>query len=250
MRAGIVAVLLALLAAAATIDARARSTAFWGWRYGPISGTVMLTAASPRLVCMEESRNERRVVAGTYRTTFTGRSMRRERAGPDIEYSTAAGGPAGNAEPIDLRLRRSFQETIHVRTITIDDQGEEVCTLSEESCSGTEAKTLRRASNRLNLFMRPGGKVRVYPSLPGGGPFGTCARGAGEPNSTWDVVRLGRHFPVGLLNRPRSMFRFAWRGRVRGETDQNVLVSGLLDYRAQVGLVRMPGTPPARCRVC
>lgn len=250
MRAALVAVLLVILAAAAAIDAPARSTAFWGWRYGPISGAITLTTTSPRLACSDDSRNERRVIAGTYRTTFTGRAFRRERAAADIEYSTAAGGPAGNSVPLDLRLSRAFQESIHTRTITEDDEGNAICTLTEELCSGTEAKTLRRASNRLNIFMRPGGRVRVYPSLPGGGPFGTCARGAGDPNSTWDVVRLGKLFPVGLLNRPRSTFRFAWRGRVRGETDSGTLVSGQLTYQASVGLRRMPGTPPARCRVC
>lgn len=251
MRAGLAAVVAgALLGLSLAVDAPARSTAFWGWRYGPISGTVTLTTTSPRLVCAEGARNERRVVQATYRTTFTGRSMRQIRAASDIEYNLAAGGPAGNTEPIDVRLSRSFQETIHVRTIVINDLGEEVCTLSDEPCSGTEIKALRRASNRLNVRMRPGGRVRIYPSLPGGGPFGTCARGAGEPNSTWDVVRLGKVFPLALFNVRRSTLRFAWRGRVRGETERGTPVAGSLDYRAQVGLVRLPGTPRARCRVC
>lgn len=251
MRASLAAVVAgALLGLSLAVDAPARSTAFWGWRYGPITGTVTLTTTSARLACAENVRNERRVIAGTYRTTFTGRSMRQTRAASDIEYNLAAGGPAGNTEPIDLRLSRSFQESVQTRTITINDLGEEVCTLTEELCSGIETKVLRRASNRLNVRMRPRGRVFVYPSLPGGGPFGTCARGAGEPNSTWDVVRLGKLFPLGLFNVRRSTLRFAWRGRVRGETEQGTTVAGSLDYRAQVGLARMPGTPRARCKVC
>ncbi|MGH2921439.1 MAG: hypothetical protein ACRDKU_05155, partial [Gaiellaceae bacterium] len=213
--------------------------------------TVLLTTTSPRLVCTGDDENARRVIRGTYRASFTGTSMRRTRAGTDIEYSQAAGGPAGNTEPIALRVRRSTQEVVHVRTVTEDDQGNQTCALEERPCMRSETRTFRRASNRLNIWMRPSG-VRIIPSLPGGGGvvLSTCAPAIGEPAALWPAIAFTRRFPLALFNRPRAMLRFAWSGRRQGQTETGVPLVGQLVYRAGVGLVRVPGTPRATCRAC
>jgi hypothetical protein len=252
MRSVAVAALVALASAAASLAATERSAQYHGWRYGPISGAVTLTTTSPPLACTAGAGNERRVVSGTYRASFTGRSMRRFRLAADIEYSLAAGGPAGNTEPIALRVRRSADETVHVRTVTEDEEGNEICVLDERRCTKSETKTFRRASNRLNVWMRPGSRVRIIPSLPGGGGvvLATCTPGIGEPDVLWPDLAFTRTFPVGVFNRPRSTLRFAWSGRRQGRTESGVALAGQLVYRASVGLVRLPGTPPARCRVC
>jgi hypothetical protein len=251
MRSVALAAAVALVSAGASFAAPDRSTAYWGWRYGPISGSATLTTTSPRLVCTGRDETERRVISGTYRASFTGTSMRRTRAAADIEYNTAAGGPAGNTEPISLRVRRSSEEIVHVRTVTEDEQGNLICTLEERRCTKSETKTFRRASNRLNVWMR-GTRVRIIPSLPGGGgvALGTCTPGVGEPDVLWPDLAFTKIFPVGVFNRSRSTLRFAWSGRRQGRTESGVALVGQLVYRASVGLRRLPGTPPARCRVC
>jgi hypothetical protein len=243
----IVAAVALLTAAASSFAAPDRSSRFVGWRYGPISGSATLTATSARLVCSGHDRNERRVISGAYKLSFTGRSMRRTRAAADFGYNLAAGGPAGNTEPIAMRLRRSSEETVQIRTITFDDEGNEICTLTERPCTSNETKELRSAANRLNVMMVRA-RVRIYP--PNALRFGTCAPGLAEPNSVWPVAVFGRFFPLALFNRPRARFRFAWSGRVRSETETGVPVTGALTYNASIAVVRMPGTPPARCRVC
>jgi hypothetical protein len=251
MRPVVLIAVVALLAAGSSFAAPDRSAQNQGWRYGPVSGTVSLVTTSPRLVCTGDDRNARRVIHGTYGASFTGTSMRRTRAAADIEYSSAAGGPAGNTEPIALRVRRTTEEIVHVRTVTEDDQGNEICTLEERPCTKSETKTFRRASNRLNIWMRPSG-VRIIPSLPGGGGvvLSTCAPGIGEPAVLWPDIAFTRSFPLGLFNRPRAMLRFAWSGRRRGQSETGVPLVGQLVYRAGVGLVRLPGTPRATCRAC
>lgn len=251
MRPVALVALAALVGSTASLAATDRSAQYHGWRYGPISGTVTLTATSPRLVCTGSDASARRVISGTYRASFTGTSLRQTRAAADIEYSLAAGGPAGNTEPIALRVRRSADEIVHVRTVTEDDEGNQVCVLEERRCTRSETRTFRRASNRLNIWMR-GARVRIIPSLPGGGGvvLSTCTPGIGEPGVLWSPLAFTKVFPLGVFNRPRSTLRFAWSGRRHGRTETGVAVAGQLVYRASVGLVRLPGTPPARCRVC
>src|SRR6266508_3484824 len=100
MRAVVIGLLIALIASAASVAAPNRSTTYLGWRYGPISGSATLTITAPRLTCPGNNRDERRLIRATYRLAFTGTSMRRNRAAADIGYNLAAGGPAGNTEPI------------------------------------------------------------------------------------------------------------------------------------------------------
>ena len=252
MRGAVLIVAVAFLAAASAFAAPDRSTQFHGWRYGPIGGTVRLTTTSPRLVCTGRDESDRRVISGTYRASFTGTSMRQARAASDIEYNLAAGGPAGNTEPIALRVRRSSEEIVHVRTVTEDDEGSEICTLTERTCAKSETKTFRRASNRLNVWMRRGSRVRIIPSLPGAGGvvLTTCTPGIGEPDILWPDLAFSKSFPLAVFNRPRSTLRFAWSGRRQGQTESGVPLVGQLVSRANVGIRRLPGTPPARCRVC
>jgi hypothetical protein len=211
-----------------------------------------LTTTSPRLVCTDEDTDARRVIAGTYRASFTGTSMRQLRAAPDIEFNYAAGGPAGNTEPIALRVRRSAEETVQLRTVTEDDQGNQVCALTERQCSLAETKTFRRASNRLNVEMRGSRSVRIIPSLPGSGGvvLKTCAPGVGEPDLLWPDIAFQKTFPIGVFNRARSILRFAWSGRRQARSASGFALTGQLSYQATVGIRRLPGTPPARCRVC
>ena len=249
MRLVAVAVLTAALGAASAAFASLEgANAFWGWRYGPISGTATLTATSPLLTCPGTERNERRVIRGTYRLSFTGTSMRRTRAAADLGYNFAAGGPAGNTEPIRMRVRRSSEETVQNRRITYDNFDNPICTLLEEHCTSSGTRELRRASNRLNVWMRARGRVHIYP--PHAVDFSTCAPDVALPNSVWPEAAFGKLFPTALFNRARAAFRFAWNGRVRGETETGVAVTGTLTYRSSIGVVRMPGTPPARCKVC
>jgi hypothetical protein len=251
MRWLVFAAVAALLGAASSFAAPERQQAYWGWRYGPISGSVSLTTTSPRLVCTGEDTDARRVIAGTYRASFTGTSMRQIRAASDIEFNLAAGGPAGNTEPIALRVRRSAEETVQLRTVTEDDQGNQVCALTERQCSLAETKTFRRASNRLNVWMR-GSRVRIIPSLPGSGGvvLTTCTPGIGEPDLLWPDLVFQKTFPIGVFNRARSTLRFAWNGRRQARSETGIALTGQLSYRATVGIRRLPGTPPARCRVC
>jgi hypothetical protein len=252
MRSLVGAALTALAVATSALAAPDREQRYQGWRYGPISGTVTLTTTSPRLVCTGEDSDARRVISGTYRATFTGTSMRTFRAAPDIEYNLAAGGPAGNTEPIALRVRRSAEETVHIRTVTEDEQGNQVCALLERQCSLAETKTFRRASNRLNVRMRGGSRVRIIPSLPGAGGVvvTTCTPGVGEPDLLWPDIAFQKTFPIGVFNRARSTLGFAWSGRRQARSETGVALTGQLSYRATVGIRRLPGTAPARCRVC
>jgi hypothetical protein len=251
MRWVVAAALGALALAASALAGPQREQAYHGWRYGPISGSVTLTTTSPSLVCTGDDTDARRVIAGTYRASFTGTSMRQIRAASDIEYNGAAGGPAGNTEPIALRVRRSAEETVQLRTVTEDDQGNQVCALIERQCSLAETKTFRRASNRLNVWMR-GARVRIIPSLPGGGGvvLHTCTPGVGEPDLLWPDIAFQKTFPIGVFNRARSTLRFAWSGRRQARSETGIALSGQLSYRATVSIRRLPGTPPARCRVC
>jgi hypothetical protein len=251
MRWLLFAAVVALLGAASSSAASERNQAYWGWRYGPISGNVTLTTTSPPLVCTGDDTDARRVITGTYRASFTGTSMRQTRAASDIEYNLAAGGPAGNTEPIALRVRRSAEETVQLRTVTEDEQGNQVCALTERQCSLAETKTFRRASNRLNVWMR-GSRVRIIPSLPGGGGvvLHTCTPGIGEPDLLWPDIAFQKTFPIGVFNRARSTLRFAWSGRRQARSETGIALTGQLSYRATVGIRRLPGTPPARCRVC
>jgi hypothetical protein len=253
MRGLVIGVLLAALSAAAAFAAPERSAAFHGWRYGPITGNVTLTTTSPALACTPDAdSSERRVVSGSYRATFSGTSMRSFRPAADIDFNLAAGGPAGNTEPIALRVRRSAQETVHVRTVTEDAEGNLHCSLAEQRCAKTETKTFRRASNRLNVQMLRGARVRIIPSLPGAGGvvLVTCTPNLGDPATLWPDVAFARTFPLGVFTRPRSIIRFAWSGKRRGRTEAGVPVEGQLVYRSSVAVRRLPGTPPARCRVC
>jgi hypothetical protein len=237
----------ALGAASSALAAPERSSATWGWRYGHVSGTATMTVTSPRLACTAEADTERRVLRGVYRVSFTGRSMRRFRGGVDIEYSPVAGGPAGNTQPIAFHARRSIEELVHIRTITENEQGEPVCTLAERSCTRTDTPRMRNFGNRLNVWMRPGGRVRVYPPHAVG--FGRCAYDA--PRS--DIVvadTFGRVFPLALFNRPQSILRFASTSKGRGQTESGAPVTGTYVYRAAIGLRRLPGTPRAYCRTC
>jgi hypothetical protein len=244
-----IGLLVALTAATASVAAPNRSQRYVGWRYGPISGSATLTASSARLTCPGNNRDERRVIRATYRLSFTGTSMRRTRAAADIGYNLAAGGPAGNTEPIALLMRRTVDQLVHVRTVTFDDLGNPVCTLEEQPCSGGDTKQLRSASHRLNVWMRPRGRVRVIPPTPFN--FLECARNV--PDTNWlfsggDVN--GPRFPLALFNRPRTTLRFARRDPGGGQTEAGVRVTGTYLYRASIGIIRMPGTPPARCKVC
>jgi hypothetical protein len=249
MRAVVIGLLVALSAAAASVAAPNQSQRYQGWRYGPISGSATLAATAPTLTCPGNNRNERRVVRATYRISFTGTSMRRTRAAADIGYNLAAGGPAGNTEPIALRMRRSTNELVQVRTVTFDDLGNPICTLTEQPCAQSDTKQLRSASQRLNVWMRPGGRVRVNPPTPFF--FLQCDRNV--PDTNWlfsggDVN--GPRFPLALFNRRRATLRFARRDPGGGQTEAGVRVTGTYVYRASIGIVRMPGTPPARCKVC
>ena len=239
---------VALAGASAALATPERTTVYWGWRYGPIAGTATLTTSAPRLVCTGRDSNEKRVISGTYRASFTGTSMRRTRAAADIGYNLAAGGPAGNTEPIAIRMRRSIEEVVHIKTVTINDLGDPVCTLEERRCSTSDTKTYRRASNRLNVRMLRGGRVRIYP--PVALTYGTCDPSAPPNNLLFDGTAFGKVFPLGLFNRPRSTLRFAATSGVSGETATGITIRGTLVYRASIGLVRIPGTPLARCRVC
>jgi hypothetical protein len=221
-----------------------------GWRYGPISGGLTLSTTAPALTCPGNNRDERRVIRGTYRVSFTGTSMRRTRAAADIGYNLAAGGPAGNTEPIAIRMRRSTDEHVQVRTITFDDLGNATCLIAEQVCVNSDTKRLRSASQRLNVWMRPGGRVRVIPPLP----FYTleCDRLAPDTNLLFSggEVGAGPRFPLALFNRPRSLLRFASTTRGGGQTETGAPVRATLVHRASISIVRMPGTPPARCKVC
>lgn len=249
MRAVVIGLLVALSAAAASVAAPSQSQRYQGWRYGPISGSATLAATAPALTCPGNNRNERRVVRATYRISFTGTSMRRTRAAADIGYNLAAGGPAGNTEPIALRMRRSTNELVQVRTVTFDDLGNPICTLTDQPCAQSDTKQLRSASQRLNVWMRPGGRVRVNPPTPF--YFLQCDRNV--PDTNWLFSggdANGPRFPLALFNRPRATLRFAWRDPGGGQTEAGVRVTGTYVYRASIGIVRMPGTPPARCKVC
>jgi hypothetical protein len=245
-------VALAVLAAALTavsssFAAPDRSSATSGWRYGAISGTATMTVTSPRLTCTPTSRAEKRVVRGTYRVSFTGTSMRRSRAAADIEYSPVAGGPAGNTQPIAFNARRTIEELVHVRTITFNDLGEPICTLEERSCTSSDSRPMRNFGNRLNVWMRPGGRVRINP--PHALAFGTCA-----PDATdWDLLlgdTFGEMFPIGVFNSSRAVLRFASTSRGRGQTETGAAVTAMYVYRASIGIRRLPGTPLVRCKVC
>jgi hypothetical protein len=238
----------ALAGASASIAAPERTTAYWGWRYAAVSGTGALTTSAPRLVCTGNDRNEKRVVSGTYRASFTGTSMRRTRAAADISFNLAAGGPAGNTEPIAIRMRRSIAEVVHVKKVTINDLGDPICTLEERRCSSSDSKTYRRASNRLNVRMLPRGRVRIYP--PVALTYGTCAPDATGTNLLFDGTAAVEVFPLALFNRSRGVLRFGSTIRAGGETETGAPVRATLVYEASIGIARLPGTPPARCKVC
>src|ERR671925_916663 len=112
---------VALAGASAALATPERTTVYWGWRYGPIAGTATLTTSAPRLVCTGRDSNEKRVISGTYRASFTGTSMRRTRAAADIGYNLAAGGPAGNTQPISIRIRRSIGAGVRTNTLPTND---------------------------------------------------------------------------------------------------------------------------------
>lgn len=248
MRAVAAAGLVAALGAASSSFAAAeRSSATWGWRYGPVSGTATMTVTSPPLTCAAGADAEKRVIRGVYRVSFTGTSMRRSRGGVDIEYSPVAGGPAGNTQPIAFRARRTIEERVHIRTITEDEQGEPVCALAERSCTSADTRPMRNFGNRLNVWMRRGGRVRIYP--PHAVAFGRCAFDAPR----WDLLladTFGRVFPLAVFNRPQSVLRFASTSKGRGQTESGAPVTGTYVYRASIGLRRLPGTPRAYCRTC
>jgi hypothetical protein len=245
-----IGLLAALTAAAASVAAPNQSRQYVGWRYGPISGGLTMTTTAPALTCPGNNRDERRVVRGTYRVSFTGTSMRRTRAAADIGYNHAAGGPAGNTEPIAIRMRRSTDENVQVRTITFDDLGNPTCLITELVCVNSDTKRLRSASQRLNVWMRPGGRVRVIPPLPF--YLLECDRLARDTNLLFNGgdVNAGPRFPLALFNRPRSLLRFASTTRGGGQTASGEAVRATLVHRASIGIVRMPGTPTARCKVC
>lgn len=236
MRAVVLAGAFLLLTAASTTAASDRSAAYWGWRYGPVTGTMTMTTSAPALTCPGNLQDERRVIRATYRLTFSGTSMRRTRPAADISYSLAAGGPAGNTEPIAMRTRRSSEEVVHVRTVTYDNFDQPICKVEERPCTSSDTREFRRASNRLNVWMRRGGRVHLY--APQAMGFSTCA-----PDLAPNVLlpSVGKLFPVGLFNRSRATFRFS-------KTHQ--LARGTYIYRASIGVRRLPGTPRVRCKVC
>ena len=250
MRAAVaIGLLAALTAAAASVAAPNRSTQYVGWRYGPISGSLTMTTTAPALTCPGNNRDERRSIRGTYRVSFTGTSMRRTRAAADIGYNHAAGGPAGNTEPFALRMRRSTSEVVQVRTVTFDDLGNPICTISEQVCVNSDTKRLRSASQRLNVWMRPRGQVRVNPPRPFF--FLACDRSAPGANLLfYGGDADGPRFPLALFNRPRSVFRFASTSRAGGQTQTGARVIGTIRFNASIGILRMPGTPLASCKVC
>jgi hypothetical protein len=147
-------------------------------------------------------------------------------------------------------MRRSTDEHLQVRTITFDDLGNATCLIAEQVCVNSDTKRLRSASQRLNVWMRPGRRVRVIPPLP----FYTleCDRVAPDTNLLFSggAVGAGPRFPLALFNRPRSLLRFASTTRGGGQTEAGAPVRATLVHRASISIVRMPGTPPARCKVC
>lgn len=242
MRPIVVAAVVALVAAASAFAAPAQTHRYIGWRYGPISGAATYTTSVPRLSCFAGAWDDRRVVRGVYRTTFVGRSMRRLPAGPDVDYSlrTTAG--------IELRLRRSFDETIHVRTITVNEQGERVCSLSEESCLGSSTKIVRSRFN--GLWIEHYGRALYFHFHFGPERFGVgLANCAGLPSRALFI--LSKDGPekshIRELNRPRTTVKLTRSGAASREVDGGVVDVGLYTFRVAIDLVRMPGTPPVRC---
>jgi hypothetical protein len=249
MRAAVaIGLLAALIAAASSVAAPGQSQRYVGWRYGTISGSLTMTTTAPALTCPGNNRDERREIRATYRLSFTGTSMRRTRAAADIGYNLAAGGPAGNTEPFALRMRRSTDELIQVRTVTFDDLGNPVCTVTEQACAKSDIKQLRSATQRLNVWMRPRNRVQVIPPTPS--YFLECDRGATGAILISGGDGTGPRFPIAFFNRPRSVLRFASTRRGRGQTETGATVEATLVHRASIGIVRMPGTPLARCKVC
>jgi hypothetical protein len=249
MRAVVIGLAVALIGSAASVAAPSKSQRYVGWRYGPISGTSTLTITSPHLTCPGNNRDERRLIRAIYRLSFTGTSMRHTRAAADIGYNLAAGGPAGNTEPIALRLRRSADELVHVRTITFDDLGNPVCTLEERPCSLSDTKQVRSASQRLNIRMRRGGYVHIFPPSPF--YFLECDRSVPDVDLLFyggDVN--GPRFRLGVFNRPRATLRLAADEPGGGATETGARVTARNVSRVSIGIVRLPGTPLARCKVC
>lgn len=245
MPTALLAAAVTLLVAASALAAPERNAAFYGWRYGPISGSATLTFTSPRLSCSANAESERRVVRGTYKLSFTGSSTQRGGA-PDISYNTAAGGPAGNTETIGITARRRFDEVLQVRVVKEDPRGELICTVEDRPCSRSDTHRFRSVAQRLNVWMRPDGRVRINHPSPGG--FGVCSRNVPAP--AWDFPIRGKVFPLAPFNRRSGSFRWAFSAPVRGETDAGVRFTGTLAYRVSIGIKRIPGTPLARCKVC
>jgi hypothetical protein len=243
-----IGLLAALTAAAASVAAPDQSPRHVGWRYGPISGSLTMTISAAALTCPGNGRDERLVVRGTYRLSLTGTSMRRTRAAADIGYNFAAGGPAGNTEPFALRMRRSTNEVVQVRTITFDDLGNPVCTVTEQPCAKSDTKQVRSATQRLNVWMRSRNRVQVIPPTPF--YLLECDRSASGSILVSGGDGGGPRFPLALFNRPRSVLRFGSTRRGRGQTTTGAIIEARLVHQASIGIVRMPGTPLARCKVC
>lgn len=246
MRPTVFALVATLFAAAASYAAPDRSSQYFGWRYGPITGSATLTITSPRLVCSSNARSEKRIIRGTYRLAYSGSSRRRTRADGDISYNTAAGGPAGGTEGISFRARRSLDEVVHIRRITFDAAGDEICTLEERRCSRTDIGQFGGIASRMNVRMLRGARVGIHHPYPAG--VSPCTTGVS--NFAWDYPRRRTIFPLALFNRPQGVLRFALSTRVTGETETGAPITGSLVYGMSVTIRRMRGTPLARCKVC
>lgn len=238
---------ITLVAAASTLAAAQSRPRDRGWHYGPIAGSATLTLAAVPLSCDPDTPlfgNDRRVIRGSYRSAFTGTSMRRNRAAPDIPYVPEFTGPFGATARIRVRVRQFSEETVHVRTVT-SNGGEDVCTLTEETCVRATTRDYRGSANKLDFpFAYRSRRVWVTALLPAQGAFNSCS-GLSEWRTLWPSTNASQKFPHDLFNRRTATLRFALRGR-RRSSEPGYRLTGELTYRASVGIRRMPGTPRVR----
>jgi hypothetical protein len=247
MRWAVAGAFAALVAAASALAEAQPEPQYRGWRFGPIAGSATLTTAAVPLTCSADTPlfgNERRVIRGIYSSKFTGTSMRRNRAAPDIAYLPQFTGPHGNSVKIRVRVRQLSEETVHVRTVT-SSGGEDVCTLTEETCARATTRDYRGSGSTLDFpFAYRSRRVWVRALLPVHGAFNSCS-GLSEATTLWPSITVIQDFPPALFNRPTATLRFASRAR-RRSSEPGYRLTGELTYRASVGIRRMEGTPRVR----